>query len=151
MAISFERARFADIEAEIAPLWADHWQEIGQDREAVPLDPDCMKYRSLDAGGHLEITTARRAGALVGYVFSLVDFHLHYRSTLFAGQDLRYLAPCCRGGRTALRMGQAHEAQLRARGVVKAFANVKRTHDRDGQLFEHMGWRAVETLYVKVL
>ena len=149
--IRFERARFADVEAEIAPLWAAHWAEIGQDRERVPLDPDLVKYRALDTLGMLEITAARRGSDLVGYVFSVVDTHLHYRSTLFAAQDLRYLAPACRGGRTALRLGQAHEAQLRARGVVKAFTNVKRAHDRDGQLFEHMGWKPVEILYTKVL
>ena len=139
MAISFERARFASIEAEIAPLWAAHWREIGEDRDRVPLDPDIEKYRALDTLGLLEITATRRGPDLVGYLFSVVDTHLHYHSTLFAAQDLRYLRPDCRGGRTALRMGEAHEAQLRARGVVKAFANVKQIHDRDGQLFEHMG------------
>ena len=149
--IRFDRATFAEIEAEIAPLWAAHWAEIGQDRDRVPLDPDLAKYRALDAGGFLEITAARRDGALVGYVFSVVDTHLHYRSTLCAGQDLRYLRTDCRGGRTALRLAEAHEAQLRARGVVKAFANVKRAHDRDGRLFEHLGWTPSETLFTKVL
>ena len=149
--IRFERARFAEIEAEIAPLWAAHWAEIGQDRDRVPLDPDLAKYRALDTLGMLEITAARRDGALVGYLFSVVDTHLHYRSTLFAAQDLRYLAPACRGGRTALRLGEAHERQLRARGVVKMVAGVKRAADRDGRLFEAMGWRPAETLYVKAL
>lgn len=149
--IAFSAERFAALVPEIMPLWEAHWLEIGQDRDRVPLDPDWEKYGRLDELGMLEITAARRDGALVGYVFSAVDTGLHYRTTLFAQQDLRYLRPDCRGGRTALRMAQAHEAQLRARGVVKMIGNVKRHHDRDGRLFRFLGWRAAETLFVKAL
>ena len=149
--IIFAREPFPALAGEIMPLWEAHWREIGQDRERVLLDPDWDKYGRLDALGMLEITAARRGGALVGYLFSVVDTHLHYRSTIFAAQDLRYLRPDCRGGRTALRLAEAHEAQLRARGVVKAIGNVKLASDRDGRLFDHLGWRPAETLYVKAL
>ncbi len=149
--IRFERARFADVEAEIAPLWEANWREVSPDQERVPLDPDWAKYRALDLGGFLEVTTARRSGVLVGYSISTVDGHLHHRSTLFAMQDLRYLRPDCRGGRTAMRMSQAHEVQLRARGVAVMLTAVAEGADRDGRLLRRLGWAPAETIYSKGL
>ena len=142
--------RFADVRDEIGALWLLHWQEIGQDKDVIPLDPDWDRYAALDASGHLAIVTVRKGGALIGYAFAIVDTHLHYRSTLFAALDLYFILPAHRGGRTALRLFQVLEAELKARGVVKAVGNTKLAHDQ-GRLFAFLGWREAERLYVKTL
>lgn len=147
---TFTCEAFEDIRDEIEPLWLLHWQEIGQDKDRVPLDPDWGRYAALDASGHLAVVTVRKGGVLIGYAFALVDTHLHYRSTLFASLDLYYLLPAHRGGRTALRLFQALEAELAARGVVKAVGNTKLAADQ-GRLFQHLGWRETERLFVKTL
>ena len=100
--------------------------------------------------GSLAIVTARRADELVGYVFAVVDTHLHYRSTRFAMLDLYYLRPDCRGGRTFLRMLCEMQAMLMQAGVVKVIGNTKLAHDQ-GRVFEALGWREAERIFVKVL
>jgi GNAT superfamily N-acetyltransferase len=141
---------FSDIRDEIMPLWQRHYDEIAEDQERVPLDPDWDKYDRLAVMGALQIVTARTVGQLVGYAFVVVDTHLHYRTTLFAVFDLYYVAPEHRGGRTALRLFQAVERHLASLGVVKAIANTKLAHDH-GRLFQFMGWREAERLFVKSL
>lgn len=148
--VMFAVERFSAIRHELMPLWQAHYDEIAEDKGAIPLDPDWPKYLHFDAGGFLVIITARKAGALIGYAFAVLDTHLHYRSTLFAMLDLYYLKPEHRGGRTALRLFEALEAALVARGVVKVAGNTKLAHDQ-GRIFHHLGWREAERLYVKLL
>lgn len=146
--ITFAVEPWAGIKDEIGPLWQRHYDEIAEDKERVPLDPDLDKYGRLAEAGCLHIVAARRGRELVGYAFVIVDTHLHYRRTLFAAFDLYWLDPAFRGGRTALRLFQAVERHLAALGVVKAIANTKLAHDH-GRLFRAMGWREAERLFVK--
>jgi hypothetical protein len=145
---TFQQEPWAALREEIWPLWQLHYVEIAEDKERIPLDPDWDKYDRLAEGGHLQIITARRDSALIGYVFAVVDTHLHYRTTLVAQFDLYWLRPKCRGGRTAWRMFEAMDQHLASLGVVKAFGNTKLAHDQ-GRLFEAMGWREAERLFVK--
>lgn len=148
--ITFQQEAFSDIRDEIWPLWQLHYDEIAEDKERVPLDPDWQKYERLDLCGNLLIITARRDDELIGYVFTFIDTHLHYRTTIFGQFDLYYLRPDARGGRTALRMFQAVEQRLAEMGAVKVFGNTKLAHDHS-RLFRAMGWREAERLFVKAL
>jgi hypothetical protein len=139
---------WAVVQQEIEPLWRMHYDEIAEDHERVPLDPDWDKYRSLAQSGTLHIVTARRAGELVGYAFTIVSTHLHYRTTLFSFSDLYYLRPDCRGGRTAVRLFRFVEAEMQRLGVVKMVTNTKLGHDHR-RLFAWLGWREAERLFVK--
>jgi hypothetical protein len=134
----------------ISTLWRQHYDEIAEDKDLVPLDPDWDKYDALADRGNLVIVTARRQRELVGYVFSVVDTHLHYKNTLFSMSDIYWLHPACRGGRTAWRLFGHTERVLAGRGVVKMLSNTKLAHDQ-GRLFGALGWREAERLFVKTI
>lgn len=146
--ITFQQEPWSALRYTIWPLWQMHYDEIAEDKERIPLDPDWQKYTRLADLGNLSITTARKDGELVGYVFVFIDTHLHYRTTLVAQFDLYFLLPECRGGRMAFRMFQAVERHLAEAGVVKVFGNTKLAHDHS-RLFKAMGWREAERLFVK--
>jgi hypothetical protein len=148
--IEIREEEWPSVRPVISTLWRQHYDEIAEDKDLVPLDPDWDKYDALAERGHLVIVTARCDGELVGYVFSMVDTHLHYRTTLFSMSDIYWLHPSCRGGRTALRMFEAMERALAGRGVVKMLSNTKLAHDQ-GRLFGAMGWREAERLFVKTI
>jgi N-acetylglutamate synthase-like GNAT family acetyltransferase len=142
--------RWKDLRTEMLPLLVRHWKEVALNHADVPLDIDEARYKQLDESDSLHIVTVRREGELIGYHVAIVTPHLHYASTLHGITDVFWIAPECRHGVTALRMFQRVERELKALGVRKLFTATK-LHLDQGSLFEHMGYRAVERLYSKLI
>lgn len=135
---------------QMAPLWPQHWEEVAVNRDLIPLDPDLACYDLMANAGMLHIVVARKEGEVIGYHFTIVKPHLHYRQSLSAFTDIYFLAPQYRTGRTPLRLFEFVEKTLKARGVQKMFTGTKLSLDA-GPLFEKMGWTETERLYIKVL
>lgn len=115
----FAVERFYDVVADIKPLLKRHWEELGRDRDAVPLDFWWEHAAALDTSGILRIMTARLDGELVGYFFTMVSPHLHYKTTLHAVVDMYWLAPEHRCGWTGIKMIRAWEGEMRKLGVKR--------------------------------
>jgi hypothetical protein len=96
--VHFAVEHFADVWPEAEPLTRGHWEEIAKDKGLLTLNPDLDKYRSLDAGGHLLVLTARADGELIGYFVWIVIAHPHYKHVLVAEEDLHFLSPEYRSG-----------------------------------------------------
>lgn len=142
--------RWKHLREEMLPLLVRHWREVALNHADVPLDIDEARYAELDESGALHIVTARRGGQLIGYHVAIVSPHLHYASTLHGITDVYWIAPEHRVGRTALRLFQTVERELKARGVRKLFTATK-LHLDQGPLFEFLGYRPVERLYAKLI
>lgn len=148
--IEFQIEPYAVLKTEIRPLLSRHWQEVALDQDSIALDPDWDEYDRLAALGQLHLLTARAGAELVGYFVGIVRPHLHYRTSLTAFNDVLYIAPQYRRGRTALRFFAAIEDSLRARGAQKLYLNTK-THMDFGALLAFMNYRKTETIYTKLL
>ncbi len=148
MLVSFAVERWEDVKAEAAPLWPLHWDEVGQNKEKMPLDPDLAKLDLLDSRGMLHIVIARFEGRLVGYHASVIDTLIHYRTVLAAKGDLHWLHPDHRKGTTGLRLLKEVERTLRLRGVQVMYDFTKTYADK-GPVFEHLGYRHIEKTYSK--
>jgi len=148
--ITYAVEAWSDVQAEMAPLWVKHYEEVALNRDKMPLDPDFANYDAMESMGMLHIVVARKAGQIVGYHFTLVRPHLHYVSTLCGLTDIYWIAPENRTGRTPLRLFQFVESTLKARGVKKLFTGTKKSLDA-GPLFEFMGWTEAERLYTKYI
>ena len=148
--ITFAVENWFDVMDQMAPLWPAHWEEVALNRDKIPLDPDFDAYGAMQNAGMLHIVVARKEGAVVGYHFTIVKPHLHYRRSLSGFTDIYYIAPDHRTGRTPLRLFQFVEKTLKARGVEKLFTGTKTSLDA-GPLFEHMGWKETERLYTKFI
>lgn len=138
--------------ADAPPLWQLHWQEVGLDHEAVPLDMHVERYAQLDEAGMLHLVTGRTEGRLVAYFTGIVTPHLHYASTLHCLSDLYYVHPLWRRGAIALRLfGHVHRT-LKERGVVKVQSGCKLHAGLDmTRLFTYMGYTWTDKLFSKLL
>lgn len=150
MSLTYQQEFLATCRGEAEPLLAAHWQEIALNRDLIPLAPDWPAYEALEAAGVLRIFTARDGGRLVGYFAVFVRPHLHYRDTIFAVNDVIYLAPEHRRGWAGPRLIQFAERCLRDDGVTVLAINTKRHRPFD-LLLKRMGFGVAETVYQKVL
>jgi L-amino acid N-acyltransferase YncA len=145
-----QQERFVDVFAEAEPLLVKHWQEVAHYQD-IPLDVDCNAYATAESQGKLRIYTARDCGTLIGYAAFFVSFNPHYASSLQAMQDVIYLDPAHRGGRTGIKLIKHAEAALKAEGVQVIYHHVKAAHPLLGKILEHMHYTAVDTIYGKRL
>lgn len=147
-ALTFQTEKLFDVKGEALPLLARHWEEIALDKETVPLDPDWDLYRKIEDAGIYHVTTARKDGRLVGYAAYVLSGNFHYRSLYEAVVDIFFLAPELRKGSAGMRLLQAAEQALVAKGVNKIVTKDK-LHFSLAPLMKRMGYRAIETVYIK--
>lgn len=148
--ITFQEEKLKDFLEELKPLLYDHWSEIAQDKEQVPLDPDYQKYFELEKQGILHTVTVRDGDTLIGYCLSFIVPHIHYKSTIMAMNDILYVKPSYRKGSIGIRLIKIVEEKLKERGVFKTIYHIKTNHDV-GKLFEKLGYTFFEKMYGKVL
>lgn len=142
--------KFADVIDVIKPLLEMHWQEIANNRDVIPLAPDYERYQAVEAAGLMTIITARAAGELVGYSIFFLMPHPHYRTTLFAMNDILFVSPAYRGGSTGLRLIRASERLMKEKGAKKISWHIKPTHDFSPML-ERQGYVQDEIILSKII
>jgi GNAT superfamily N-acetyltransferase len=152
----FAIERFYEVAPDIKPLFKRHWDELGRDRDRVPLDFWWEHAAALDTSGILRIMTVRLEGELIGYMLTLVSPHLHYKSTLHANVDAYWLAPEHRKGWAGVAMIRAHEKAMRALGVKRLFIgeNLTFKNKRGKQmrgLLRALGYAATDVHFRKML
>lgn len=147
--VTFDVEDWFQVKAETAHLWPKHWAEVAVNRDQIKLDPDFDAYDTMARSGMLHIVVARKEGQVIGYHYTIVKPHLHYRQSLSAFTDIFWIEPKHRTGRTPLRLFQFVEKTLKARGVQKAFTGTKLSLDA-GPLFKYMGWTETERLFIKM-
>ncbi len=146
--ITFQVENWSDVKEEAAPLWVPHYEEVGQNKQKMVLDPDIDKLDLYESLGKLHIVTARKEGELVGYHASLIDNLLHYKNILAGISDLYWIRKDCRIGRVPLKLFQEVEKTLKARGVQILYDATKLYLDHD-KLFQHLGYKPIERRYSK--
>lgn len=112
------------LESGLADLLRAHWEEVAHDRDQIILDPDWPGYLEDERQHRFLAWSARRAGVLVGYSGFYVVPHRHYRKSLFAVNDVIYLAPQERGAAGVSLIVQVEKA-LKEMGAAKVFYHVK--------------------------
>lgn len=148
MTTTFSVENWKDILPEAQPLWIPHYEEVGQDKIHMQLDPDIGRLNSLDAQGKLHIVAARRNGELIGYHASIIDRSLHYKNILVGASDLYWIRKDCRNGSAPLRLFQEVERTSKQRGVQVLYDATKLYLDHD-RLFQYLGYKPIERKYSK--
>ena len=94
--------------------------------------------------------TARDEGKLVGYSIFFITNHLHYKSTVYANNDLLYLHPDYRKGSLGIKFIKASEIYLKNRGVAKILWHIK--FNKDFRILLHrMGYVDEEVIVGKII
>jgi GNAT superfamily N-acetyltransferase len=136
-------------------LFEAHWNEVGEDRDTIALEPDFHKLLGMERAGLLASFTARdAAGMLAGYAMMLVAPHILYKAHVFACSVTLYIAPEHRGhGPELIRLV---EREMRGRGVSKIFLAGKQSAQKGERstlesLLPEMGYTLSETSFGKLL
>jgi GNAT superfamily N-acetyltransferase len=150
MPITYQQESLINCEKDAKELLQSHWEEIALNKDVIKLDPDWEAYYSLEDGGVLKVFTARSNGTLVGYFVVICRNHLHYKSNLFAFNDVLYLAKDYRKGMTGPKLMKFAEKCLKEDGVDVLVVNTKR-HKPFDQLLVWLGYKHAENIYTKLL
>jgi GNAT superfamily N-acetyltransferase len=148
MTITFQEESFTAAWPELEAHLCLHWDEVGQDRDRMPLAVDVGTYTFMEQQGQLSLVTVRSQGLLGGYLLSLLHTHLHAKTVLCAYVDVYYVVPHLRGQGLGIRLLEEAETLLRARGVQKVIAGSTVEHDASA-VFARCGWRPAEMFYSK--
>lgn len=112
-----------------------------------PLSIDSPVYLTAQANGKLVVLTVRVNGWISGYYINFLMRHLHY-DRMFGMMDVFYLIPEMRRGTLGIRLFQEMEKEMKARGAEYLMGNA-RLDNGTAKVFEHLGWEAKRTTYMK--
>ena len=147
--ITYSVSKVADCFDEVFGLLDAHYKELSVMQE-YPLNPDFEIYRAHDAKGTAKVILCKDDDKVVGYIVFFVGKHLHYTDCLIAVEDIYFLLPEYRKGRTGLKMFMFAEKYLQSIGVNMIKYSTKMHHD-NSSLFEYLGFKNTEKVYTKMI
>jgi GNAT superfamily N-acetyltransferase len=110
--IAYARETLFDVVEEVDGLLRLHYEELTLNRDRIALQPRWASYRALEAAGNFVLFTAREDGQLIGYSAFFIDQHMHYVGLTLATNDVLFLHPDYRTGRTGVRLIRFCEQEL---------------------------------------
>lgn len=131
-------------------LLREHWLEIANYKDKVPLEPRWDEIYALEREGRIVTITVREKGQLIGYAMFVLNIHLHYKSLTVATNDILFIKPDKRHGRLGLRLMQEAEKYLKDIGANKITWHMK-PHKDFSKLVEGMGYTHEEAIYGKLI
>lgn len=146
--ITFAVENWLDVKQEAMPLWPVHYEEVGQNKQKMKLDPDISYLDEMERLGKLHIVVARKDGEIVGYHASIITTLVHYKNILAGMSDLYWIRKDCRNGKAPIKLFQEVEKTLKARGVQVLYDATKLYLDHD-RLFQYLGYKPIERRYSK--
>ena len=81
-------------------------------------------------------------------MFFFVGPNLHYKDCLLATEDIYYLKPEYRKGRTGIKMFQFAEKYLKSIGINMIRYTTK-THLDNSRLFDYLEYKFIEKVFIK--
>lgn len=148
--IAFARETLFDVVEEVDGLLRLHYEELTLNKDRIALDPMWGEYRALEAMGRFVLFTARDDGKLVGYSAFFVARHLHYAGLTLATNDVLYLHPDYRAGRTGVKLIRFCERELAAQlGEFKLIWHAKYSN-HFARILEKMGYAREEVMMARM-
>ena len=136
--------------AQAKPLLEKHYHEIAQFQD-IPLAVDSRRYEDMERVGALRIYVARQGSLIIGYCVMIVQMNAHYSMSKQAAQDVIYIDPAYRHGRTGMRLIQFVEQELKNEGVQVVYQHSKVAHPALGRLLDFMGYTRADIIHAKRL
>lgn len=116
--ITYARETFDQAIEDVKPWLKQHWGEMAQRQDDIPLDPDFTMYKHIFDSGMMCIYTARDDGRLIGYcIMYVTPRHLHYKHR-WAKDDTIWIEPKHRNIGVATGLFDFFEGDLAATGPI---------------------------------
>lgn len=129
----------------------DHWNELGTNKEDVPLAVDWDQYLALEAAGTWRIFAVRIDEELVGYISWYLLKPPRYCTTLHCQEDYYYLLPKYREGWFGVRMFLESLRLLPRPSRVYVSYKIHFMDGRMAALFKRLGFEPSDVLNVAYL
>lgn len=142
---------------EAAALIVRHWNEVGQHRDILRLDPDHDRYLALERAGALHILVARDAtNRIVGYAFVIGPVpHPRDRAAMMGTDDIIYAEPMHRRRGVGIQMMIESDRKLDELGCHIILRHEKYWRRAlpggRGGYPQHFGYTPAEIVHTKVL
>lgn len=146
--ITFHTEDWATYFRDCQTLWVEHYEEVAVAKDRMAMKPNVPVYEALERAGELDILVARSEGRMVGYILSVIRPHLHYADVLCGFEDAYFLSRPHRKGLAGVRLFQAWEKRMRARGCQKWFLMTKPFLDM-GPILKRLGYGLSDYVYAK--
>lgn len=146
--ITYQQESLYDVIDDVGPLLQMHYQELTLHKQSVKLEPMWERYTLLEAMGGFVIYTARAGDALIGYSAFFVNAHMHYAELTVAVNDVLFLHPDHRTGRTGVRLIRFCEQELAER-AGKITWHAKYSNEL-AEILERMGYMREEIVLSKL-
>ena len=147
--ITYEVGNAKECFNEIQRLFQEHYEEISLLKD-YELKPDYAMYFAIHEKDMLKVILCKDEGKIIGYIVFFICKHLHYIDCVLATEDIYYLKPEYRKGRTAIKMFKFAEQYLKSLNVDMIKYGTK-IHSDNTSLFEYMGYSFTEKVYTKML
>jgi len=147
--ITYEIGNAKESFKEIILLFQDHYEEISLLKD-YELKPDYGVYFKIEDNKALELILCKDNNSIIGYIVFVVTKHLHYIDCILATEDIYYLKPEYRKGRTAIKMFKFAEEYLKTKNVNMIRYGTK-VHSDNSSLFEYLGYKFTEKVFTKML
>lgn len=150
---TYQTERYTDVIEELKPMLEDHYEEVALYKDKIKLNPNYDLYEQMDQMGAIHIYTARDTeanNALIGYVVTFVQLHPHYSDTVYAVNDVVYVADAYRHTEVAPEMIIRLEHEMLDRGASVMTFHMK-TYKPFKTLMDSLGFDEVEYMYSKYI
>jgi hypothetical protein len=134
---------------EISKMFEKHYEELSVTK-GFKLNPDYNVYWEADKRKTLKVILCKNGDETIGYIVYFIGLNLHYKDCLLATEDIYYLKPEYRKGRTGIKMFKFAEQYLKSIGVNMIRYSTK-THLDNSKLFEFLGYEFIEKVFIKKL
>lgn len=150
------REQLSDCLPEIKPILQEHWEELAQNRDIIPLDPRWDAYDNMESSGvyRMYVVRTHDTDEIAGYVGIILHKHLHYAQDIWALTDLFFVRKKFRrkfkwpwqvrpnGAGTTL--FDAVEADLKEIGASVIHCTWKLSNPAAWKLFRRRGYKKIE-------
>ena len=87
-----------EVEVQIRPLLAYHYDEVQKLKQVFDLKPDWDKYYKLDAAGLVISLLAMEDEICIGYAVNFIVPHIHYADQTMSANDVIFVHKAHRSG-----------------------------------------------------
>lgn len=147
--IEYQEEKILDILDELHPLLLEHYRAVSIIKE-VPFDPDYARYGQLQATNGYAFMTCRKDARLVGCIGYFTYYHIKHRGYFVAREDMYYLRPLHRQGRTGIDLFVRMEELLKSKGVRRVITTTKVSQDHT-KILEYLGYQHHQKDFTKLL
>jgi len=151
MGITYQEEKLIGFLPEFDTILREHMAEINVLwRDGETFDPEYSRYIKMQEAGAYCFMTCRKDGKLIGYIGFVVVPNIRFKNCLMAYEDLYYLKPENRQGRTGYKLFTESEKLLKKRNVKRVILSCKTFQDHS-RLFDKLGYEFYEKHFTKSL